>query len=116
MTRCGTCVPPGPSRKVARWPLTFRDKEGNCERTHSRSSGEEAFSAKADLLCCSVIELSGYEILPTSQQPTTKSWFFIPSCWCVLAESYRSPAVHRVCGKDTCRPRDISSPSCRCAG
>src|SRR5215470_2124969 len=72
MTRCGTCVPPGPSRKVAGWPLTFRDKEGNCERTHSRSSGEEAFSAKADLLCCSVIELSGYEILPTakSQQPT----------------------------------------------
>src|SRR5580693_9138124 len=33
----GTCVPPGPSKKTAGWPLTGWASEGNCERTQSRS-------------------------------------------------------------------------------
>src|ERR1043166_5688542 len=46
MTRCGTCVPPGPSRKTAGCPLTVCASEGNCERTQVRSSEvEEACSA-----------------------------------------------------------------------
>src|SRR5579885_736797 len=44
ITRCGTCVPPGPSRYAAGWPLTTRFKEGNCARTHSKSrAGAFAF-------------------------------------------------------------------------
>src|ERR1017187_8511071 len=37
MTRCATCVPPGPSRKAAGWPLTVWESEGNWERTWARS-------------------------------------------------------------------------------
>src|ERR1700730_3119923 len=46
ITCCGTCVPPGPSRKTAGCPLTVCASEGNCERTQVRSSEvEEACSA-----------------------------------------------------------------------
>src|SRR6476646_5072281 len=38
MTRCGTWVPPGPSRNAAGCPFTWREKDGNCERTQARSS------------------------------------------------------------------------------
>src|ERR1700735_3993255 len=38
ITVCGTCVPPGPSRKTTGWPLTVCDKEGNWERTQAKSS------------------------------------------------------------------------------
>src|ERR1039458_8437946 len=38
ITRWGTCVPPGPSKNAARWPLTLVARAGNCERTHSMSS------------------------------------------------------------------------------
>src|SRR6267142_1744963 len=46
ITRWGTCVPPGPSRKAAGLPLTVCASDGNCERTQVRSSEvEEACSA-----------------------------------------------------------------------
>src|SRR5258707_12568668 len=50
ITCCGTCVPPGPSRKTAGCPLTVCASAGNCERTQARSSAtdedkEEACSA-----------------------------------------------------------------------
>src|SRR5216684_1487757 len=38
ITRCGTCVPPGPSRNAAGCPLTVWAREGNCARTHRTSS------------------------------------------------------------------------------
>src|ERR1035437_3474087 len=38
MTRCGTCVPPGPSRKAAGWPWTVWASAGNWDRTQERSS------------------------------------------------------------------------------
>src|SRR5438132_3854601 len=37
MTRCGTWVPPGPSRKAAGCPLTVCCNAGNWERTQSMS-------------------------------------------------------------------------------
>src|SRR5579863_2758176 len=37
MTRCGTCVPPGPSRNAAGCPLTVWDREGNWARMAARS-------------------------------------------------------------------------------
>src|SRR6202035_4531400 len=37
MTCWGTCVPAGPSRKAAGWPLTWVCKEGNCWRTQAVS-------------------------------------------------------------------------------
>src|ERR1700686_4802868 len=42
MTRCGTCVPPGPSRNAAVCPLTVWASEGNWERTQWRSRAVEA--------------------------------------------------------------------------
>src|ERR1035441_2686175 len=47
ITRCGTCVPPGPSRKTAGCPLIVCARAGNCERTQVRSTAvdEEACSA-----------------------------------------------------------------------
>src|SRR5208282_1446013 len=57
ITCCGTCVPPGPSRKTAGCPLTVCASAGNCERTQARSNAvdaeeEEACSAMgiADIL------------------------------------------------------------------
>src|SRR5437588_937037 len=44
ITRCGTCVPPGPSRKVAGWPLTVWASEGNWARTQVRSRAAGAVS------------------------------------------------------------------------
>src|SRR5229473_1372187 len=38
ITRCGTCVPPGPSRNAAGCPFTVCEREGNCARTHWTSS------------------------------------------------------------------------------
>lgn len=38
MTRCGTCVPPGPSKNTAGWPFTVWASEGNCERMEAKSS------------------------------------------------------------------------------
>src|SRR5271156_5322182 len=37
ITRCGTCVPPGPSRNAAGCPLTVCAREGNWARTQGRS-------------------------------------------------------------------------------
>src|SRR5450759_4019563 len=48
ITCCGTCVPPGPSRKTAGCPLTVWASAGNCERTQVRSRAvdkDEACSA-----------------------------------------------------------------------
>src|ERR1700675_2197249 len=48
ITCCGTCVPPGPSRKTAGCLLTVCASAGNCERTQVRSNAvdeEEACSA-----------------------------------------------------------------------
>src|SRR5712671_621452 len=42
MTRCGTCVPPGPSRNAAGCPLMVWESEGNWERTQARSRAEGA--------------------------------------------------------------------------
>src|ERR1700733_7368205 len=36
-TRCGTCVPPGPSRNAAGWPLTAWESAGNWARMEVRS-------------------------------------------------------------------------------
>src|SRR5712671_3910961 len=47
ITRCGTCVPPGPSRKAAGCPLTVWESEGNWERTQVRS---RAAGAKVSVL------------------------------------------------------------------
>src|SRR5713101_8227730 len=41
ITCCGTCVPPGPSRKTAGCPLTVCASAGNCERTQARSSATD---------------------------------------------------------------------------
>lgn len=41
ITRCGTCVPPGPSRKIAGRPLADGASAGNCERTQARSIAVE---------------------------------------------------------------------------
>src|SRR4051812_45006127 len=38
MTRCGTCVPPGPSRKIGARPWTVRPSEGNWRRRRIGSS------------------------------------------------------------------------------
>src|ERR671923_3017353 len=60
MTRCGTCVPPGPSRKTAGWPFTVCDSEGNCDLTHAMS--------KVAVTSCSVLNMksllahSSYEV------------------------------------------------------
>src|ERR1700682_1216787 len=63
ITRCGTCVPPGPSRKTAGCLLIVCASAGNCERTQARSiavdeeEDEEACSAIgiADILNESVV-------------------------------------------------------------
>src|SRR6266852_7797527 len=61
ITCCGTCVPPGPSRKTAGCLLIVCASAGNCERTQARSRAtdedkEEACSAIgiADILIESV--------------------------------------------------------------
>src|SRR5579859_6052507 len=45
ITRCGTCVPPGPSKKTAghflECSLTDWASAGNCARTQARSRGVE---------------------------------------------------------------------------
>src|ERR1700675_4775319 len=68
ITCCGTCVPPGPSRKTAGCLLIVCASAGNCERTQARSSAvdeeeedEEACSAIgiADILNESVVSARG---------------------------------------------------------
>src|ERR1700728_53451 len=44
MTRCGTCVPPGPSRKTAGWALTVWARAGNWARMWVRSRAVGAVS------------------------------------------------------------------------
>jgi len=39
MTRCGTCVPPGPSRNTTGRPSCSRASAGNCARARSTSIG-----------------------------------------------------------------------------
>src|SRR5262245_27911568 len=48
MTRVGTWVPPGPSRKAGARPLMRRDRAGNCWRIAARSS----MAAPFDLVAC----------------------------------------------------------------
>src|SRR5258708_34160403 len=38
ITVCGTCVPPGPSRKTTGWPLTVCERDGNWARTQAKSN------------------------------------------------------------------------------
>src|ERR1700746_2994615 len=65
ITCCGTCVPPGPSRKTAACSLIVCASAGKCERTQARSSAvgddEEACSAIgiADILNESVVSARG---------------------------------------------------------
>src|ERR1700722_7566946 len=44
MTRCGTCVPPGPSRNAAGCPLTVCASDGNWEQTQGMSKAEGGVS------------------------------------------------------------------------
>src|SRR5258708_10126011 len=79
ITCCGTCVPPGPSRKTAGCPLTVCASAGNCERTQVGSSAvdeEEACSAMgiADILnesAVSVRVVTGLYPVPAGQSPAT---------------------------------------------
>jgi len=83
ITRCGTCVPPGPSRKTAGCLLIVCASAGNCERTQARSSAvdeeeedEEACSAIgiADILNESVVSaraVTGLYPVPAGQSPAT---------------------------------------------
>src|SRR5215471_10910798 len=49
MTRSGTWVPPGPSRKAAGCPATVWEREGNCERMEARG--------KAGCTDCSLVSI-----------------------------------------------------------
>src|SRR5712691_2602929 len=55
-TRCGTCVPPGPSRKAAGCPLTVWASAGNWERTQVMSRAVGA----AISVVCMVVSLSSH--------------------------------------------------------
>src|SRR6266849_6172180 len=66
MTCCGTCVPPGPSRKTAGCPLTVCASAGNCERTQMRSSAVDEDEA------CSAIGIA--DILIESVEADVEGW------------------------------------------
>src|SRR5258708_27271145 len=55
ITRCGTCVPPGPSRNAAGCPLTVCERAGNWERPQVRSRVVE--------IACSVVGIVIYFLL-----------------------------------------------------
>src|SRR5271167_1238726 len=57
ITRCGTCVPPGPSRKTASFPLTVCASEGNCARTQARSSAVD-IDIDEEAAVCSAISIA----------------------------------------------------------
>src|ERR1700681_720717 len=67
ITCWGTCVPPGPSRKTAGWPLTVCANDGNCERTQVRSRVEEE--------TCSTVGIGGDIVNRTGSKVG-------PSAWC----------------------------------
>src|SRR4029077_12503482 len=46
ITRCGTCVPAGPSRKIGSRPLRRRCSAGNCWRSTAKSSMMEPVGAR----------------------------------------------------------------------
>src|SRR5438093_2168130 len=46
MTRCGACVPPGPSKKTAGRSPTRRDNAGNWRRQRSTTGGENFINVK----------------------------------------------------------------------
>src|SRR4051812_13523728 len=48
MTRCGTCVPPGPSKNTAGWPFTVCDSAGNWLRIQARSSAGMTASFRSE--------------------------------------------------------------------
>src|SRR5215469_5618518 len=53
ITRRGTCVPPGPSRKATGRPSISRARAGNCERIQVRSRmGRVEASTIAPAICC----------------------------------------------------------------
>src|ERR1700733_347893 len=50
ITVCGTCVPPGPSRKTTGWPLTVCLRDGNWERTQSNSSSFRVATVRSSVV------------------------------------------------------------------
>src|SRR5208282_2280919 len=67
ITRCRTCVPPGPSRKTAGFPSTVCARAGNCPRTQARSNAVEIEEDDGGI--CSVIDI--VDILIRQQKTLT---------------------------------------------
>lgn len=73
ITRRGTCVPPGPSKKTAGWPFTICDNEGNWERNQLISKG--AFtSVVVDIVLFYVFLVVGYRAHEIGQQAVSRSF------------------------------------------
>src|ERR1700722_19098104 len=59
ITRCGTCVPPGPSRNTAGCPATVCASEGNCARTQARSSPVDLdIDIDEEVAVCSAVSIA----------------------------------------------------------